>query len=67
MAFGNTKDLKLNIMGDASGLTKAMGEANSNVDKFANKIGAIGKTMTIVGTAVTAAFWCYYYEDYTIR
>ena len=56
MAFGNTKDLKLNIMGDSSNLTKALGEANSNVDKFANKIGAIGKTMTIVGTAVTAAF-----------
>ena len=56
MAFGNTKDLKLNIMGDSSNLVKAMGEAGSQVDKFANKIGAIGKTMAVVGTAVTAAF-----------
>lgn len=54
MAFD--KDLKVNIIGDASKLTNAMGKAGSQVDKFAEKIGKIGKTMTVVGGAVTAAF-----------
>ena len=43
-------------MGDASKLTGALGQAGSQVDKFAEKIGKIGRTMTIVGGAVTAAF-----------
>ena len=49
-------DIWINILGDASKLTGALGQAGSQVDKFAEKIGKIGRTMTIVGGAVTAAF-----------
>ena len=50
------EELKINIIGDASKLKGALGEAGSQVTKFAEKIGSIGKTMTIVGGAITAAF-----------
>jgi len=49
-------DIKINILGDATKLKGALGEAGGQIDKFAEKIGKIGKTMTIVGGAVTAAF-----------
>ena len=49
-------DIWINILGDASKLTGALGQAGGQVDKFAEKIGKIGRTMTIVGGAVTAAF-----------
>ena len=49
------KELRIDIIGDASKLTKAMGDAGGQIGKFAEKIGNIGKTMTIVGGAVTAA------------
>ena len=48
------EELKVNIVGDASKLKGALNEASIGISKFANKIGAIGKTMTIVGVAVTA-------------
>ena len=50
------EELKVNIIGDASKLKSALGEAGGQVSGFADKIGSIGKTMTIVGGAVTAAF-----------
>ena len=49
-------DIWINILGDSSKLTGALGQAGGQVDKFAEKIGKIGRTMTIVGGAVTAAF-----------
>jgi len=49
-------DIWINILGDASKLTGALGQAGGQVDKFAEKIGKIGRAMTIVGGAVTAAF-----------
>jgi len=49
-------DIWINILGDASKLTGALGQAGGQVDKFTEKIGKIGRTMTIVGGAVTAAF-----------
>ena len=49
-------DIWINILGDASKLTGALGQAGGQVEKFAEKIGKIGRTMTIVGGAVTAAF-----------
>ena len=49
-------DIWINILGDASKLTGALGQAGGQVDKFAEKIGKIGRTMTIVGGAITAAF-----------
>ena len=49
-------DIWINILGDASKLTGALGQAGSQVDKFAEKIGKVGRTMTIVGGAITAAF-----------
>ena len=49
-------DIWINILGDASKLTGALGQAGGQVDKFAEKIGKIGRTMTVVGGAVTAAF-----------
>ena len=49
------EELRLNIIGDASKLKGALGQAGSQVDKFAEKIGKIGRTMTIVGGVVTAA------------
>ena len=49
------EELKVNIIGDASKLKGALGEAGSQVTGFSEKIGKIGKTMTIVGGIVTAA------------
>ncbi|RXG63963.1 hypothetical protein ES695_14795, partial [Candidatus Atribacteria bacterium 1244-E10-H5-B2] len=48
-------DIWINILGDASKLTGALGKAGGQVDKFAERIGKVGRTMTIVGGAVTAA------------
>ena len=55
MPYG-AEELKVNIIGDASSLKGALDKAGSQVDGFAVKIGKIGKTMTIVGGLVTAAF-----------
>lgn len=49
-------DIWINILGDASKLKGALGEAGGRVDKFAEKIGKVGRTMTIVGGVITAAF-----------
>lgn len=49
-------DIWINILGDATKLKGALGEAGGQVDKFAEKIGKVGRTMTIVGGVVTAAF-----------
>jgi TP901 family phage tail tape measure protein len=49
-------DIRINILGDATKLKSALGGAGKNMTAFGEKIGKIGKTMTIVGGAVTAAF-----------
>jgi methyl-accepting chemotaxis protein len=49
-------DLLVKITGDASNLISALGKASSNVSDFSKGIDKIGKGMTIVGGAVTAAF-----------
>lgn len=54
MAFD--KELSLIISGDSTKLKNALGEAGSQVTKFSEKIGDIGKKMTIVGGIVTGAF-----------
>jgi len=56
MAFGNTDELKVSIVGDTSKLKSALSEAGKNVTGFADKIGSIGRNMALVGGAVTAAF-----------
>lgn len=53
MALG--EELQLIISGDPTKLKNALGQAGGQVDKFAEKVGKIGRTMTIVGGAVTAA------------
>ena len=50
------KELQLIISGDPTKLKNALGQAGSQVDKFAEKIGKIGKTMTIAGGIITGAF-----------
>ncbi len=47
-------DIYINILGDATKLKSALGEANKGITAFGEKIGKIGRTMTIAGTAVTA-------------
>ncbi|GAI46477.1 unnamed protein product, partial [marine sediment metagenome] len=54
MAFD--KELSLIISGDSTKLKNALGQAGSQVTAFTEKIGSIGKKMTIVGGIVTAAF-----------
>lgn len=49
------EQLKVNIIGDASSLKGALGQAGGQVDSFSAKIGKIGKTMTVAGVAVVAA------------
>ena len=46
--------LKVNIIGDASKLKGALDESSIGIAKFADKVGSIGKTMAVVGLAVTA-------------
>jgi hypothetical protein len=46
--------LKVNIIGDASKLKGALDQSRIGVAKFAEKVGSIGKTMAVVGLAVTA-------------
>jgi hypothetical protein len=53
MPFGS--ELVIKIIGDASKLTSELEKASGNVKSFSEKIGSIGKSMTIVGGAVTAA------------
>lgn len=50
------KELSLIISGDTTKLKNALGQAGSQVDDFAKKIGSIGKTMTIAGGIITGAF-----------
>lgn len=49
-------DLLVKITGDASSLISAIGAAGKNVSDFTKGIEKIGKTLTIVGGAITAAF-----------
>ena len=49
------EELKVNIIGDASQLKGALGQAGGQVEGFSAKIGKIGKTMTVVGGIVVAA------------
>jgi hypothetical protein len=49
------EELLVKILGDASKLTSELNKAGSNVSSFSEKIGSIGKAMTIVGGTVTAA------------
>jgi len=49
-------DIWINILGDATKLKSALSGAGKNMTAFGEKIGKIGRTMTIVGGAVTAAF-----------
>lgn len=50
------KELQLIISGDPTKLKNALGQAGSQVTAFTEKVGNIGKKMTIVGGIVTAAF-----------
>ena len=52
MAIGN--EIIISILGDASKFKSSLGEAENRLNKFAEKIGSIGKTMTVVGGAITA-------------
>jgi len=47
-------ELKVNIVGDASNLKGALDQSSIAVVKFADKIGSIGRSMAVVGLAVTA-------------
>ena len=47
-------ELKVNIIGDASNLKGALDESSIGVAKFAEKVGSVGKSMAVVGLAVTA-------------
>lgn len=49
------EELKVKIIGDASSLKGALGQAGGQVESFSAKIGKIGKTMTVVGGIVVAA------------
>ena len=50
------EELLVKISGDATNLISALGKANSNVSDFTKGVDKIGKTMTAIGGAVTAAF-----------
>ena len=49
-------ELKVKIIGDASQLNSELDKAGGLVSGFSTKIGKIGKTATIAGTAVSTAF-----------
>ena len=49
-------DIWINILGDASKLKGALDGAGKNVTNFSEKIGKIGRTMTIAGGIITGAF-----------
>lgn len=49
-------DIWINILGNATKLKGALSGAGKNVTAFGEKIGKMGRTMTIMGGAVTAAF-----------
>ena len=49
-------DIWINILGDATKLKSALGGAGKDMTAFGEKIGKMGRTMTIIGGAVTAAF-----------
>lgn len=49
-------DILVKISGDASSLISAIGAAGKNVTDFTKGIDKIGKTLTVVGGAITAAF-----------
>lgn len=49
-------DIWINILGNATKLKSALGGAGKDMTAFGEKIGKVGRTMTIVGGAVTAAF-----------
>ena len=49
-------DIFVNILGDASKLKGALGNAEGHVSSFSEKIGKIGKIATVAGAAVTGAF-----------
>jgi len=48
------KDLKIRILGDSTSLNNSLTDSEKRVKAFADKIGSIGKTMTVVGGAITA-------------
>jgi len=49
-------DIWINVLGDASKLKGALGNAEGHVSSFSEKIGKIGKIATVAGAAVTGAF-----------
>lgn len=49
-------DIFVNILGDATKLKGALGNAEGHVSSFSEKIGKIGKIATVAGGIVTAAF-----------
>ena len=49
-------DIFVNILGDATKLKGALGNAEGHVSSFSEKIGKIGKIATVAGAAVTGAF-----------
>lgn len=49
-------DIWINILGNATKLKGALSGAGKDVTAFGEKIGKMGRTMTIMGGAVTAAF-----------
>lgn len=49
-------DIWVNILGDATKLKGALGNAEGHVSSFSEKIGKIGKIATVAGAAVTGAF-----------
>ncbi|GAH60966.1 unnamed protein product, partial [marine sediment metagenome] len=49
-------DIWINILGNATKLKSALGGAGKDMTAFGEKIGKMGRTMAIVGGAVTAAF-----------
>ena len=52
MPYGD--ELKVNIIGDASRLKGALKESEIGIAKFSEKVGSIGKSMAVVGLAITA-------------
>ena len=55
MAIGNSRTLKLSILGDVDNLNKSLKSASTNVDSFGTKMGKVGKAVGVALAAATVA------------
>jgi phage-related minor tail protein len=55
MAFGKGREVIVSILGDASGLNKAFGDADKAAQSFGDKVGSLGGTLTKTLTPAAVA------------